>query len=188
MRDVACGDLVAWIDDRLTQADKARDGRRAKRLRDALVIPLRDIFGVSDKLLNMSLACLLLAGDSERKLWIEAGASMIAVDTLVHNWMHRSGILKRLDVEHAYGPSCYGPTGCATIIEGAAEQIDARYFNPTFPKVFPRFVQNGIWRHCAGQQFNICNGTQIDDRARCDDRECPIFKRCGRIALNPAPR
>ena len=188
MRDVAGGDLVGWIDDRLAHADRARDGRRAQRLTDALVIPLRDIFGVSDKLLNMSLACLLLAGDPKRKLWVEAGAGMIAVDSLVHNWMHRSGILMRLCSEHPYGPACYGPTGCATIIEAAAEQIDARYFNPTFPKVFPRFVQNGIWRHCAGVEFNRCNGNQIDDSARCEDRDCPIYKRCGRIALNPDPR
>ena len=188
MRDVAGGDLVGWIDDGLALADRGRDGHRAKRLRDALVIPLRDIFGVSDKLLNMSLAGLLLAGDLKRKLWIEAGAGMIAVDTLVHNWMHRSGILMRLRCEHPYGPACYGPLGCTTIIEAAAEQIDARYFNPTFPKVFPRFVQNGIWRHCAGVEFNRCNGNQIDDSGRCEDKECPIYKRCGRVALNPAPR
>lgn len=188
MRDVAGGDLVSWIDDRLAQADGAREGRRAQRLRDALVVPLRDIFGVSDKLLNMSLACLLLAGDPERKLWVEAGAKMLAVDSLVHNWMHRSGILIRLRCEHPYGPACYGPHGCAAIIESAAEQIDARYFNPTFPKVFPRFVQNGIWRHCAGVEFNRCNGNQIDDSARCGDKGCPIYKRCSRIALNPSPR
>lgn len=188
MRDVAGGDLVAWIDERLALADRAREGRRAQRLRDALVIPLRDIFGVSDKLLNMSLACLLLAGDQNRKLWVDAGAGMIAVDSLVHNWFRRSGILIRLRSEHPYGPHCYGPTGCATIIEAAASQIDARYFNPTFPKVFPRFVQNGIWRLCAGVEFNRCNGNHIDDSARCEDKTCPIFKRCGRIALNPSPR
>jgi len=184
MRDVAGGDFVQWIDDRLARADQACEGRRAKRLRDALVVPLQNIFGIS----NMSLASLLLAGDPARKLWVEAGAGMIAVDTLVHNWMTRSGILMRLRCEHPYGPSCYGPTGCAMIIETAAEKIDARYFNPTFSKSFGRFVQNALWRHCAGVEFNRCNGNQIDDSARCEDRDCPIFRRCGRIALNPYPR
>jgi hypothetical protein len=187
-RDLAGGDFVRWIDDRLARADQAREGRRAKRLRDALVVPLRNIFGISDKLLNMSLASLLLAGDPARKLWVETGAGMIAVDSLVHNWIHRSGILKRLRCEHPYGPSCYGPTGCAMIIEVAAEQIDARYFNPTFSKSFGRFIQHAIWRHCAGVEFNRCNGNQIDDSARCEDRDCPIFRRCGRIALHPDPR
>jgi hypothetical protein len=32
---------------------------------------------------------------------------MIAVDTLVHNFLHRTGILHRLDASHAYGPACY---------------------------------------------------------------------------------
>jgi len=32
-------------------------------------------------------------GDPRRLLWIEAAVVMIAVDTLVHNFLHRSGIL-----------------------------------------------------------------------------------------------
>ena len=61
----------------------------------------------------MALAGLLLAGDARRALWIEAGTVMIAVDTLVHNFLHRTGILARLDAGHAYGPACYATAGCA---------------------------------------------------------------------------
>jgi hypothetical protein len=65
----------------------------------------------------MALAGLLLAGDPERALWTEAGVVMIAVDTLVHNFLHRTGILARLDAGHPYGPACYTPAGCAEILE-----------------------------------------------------------------------
>jgi len=56
-----------------------------------LIGPLRHVYGVSDKLLTMTLSSLLLA--SNKPTWFEAGASMIAIDTLVHNFLHRTGIL-----------------------------------------------------------------------------------------------
>jgi hypothetical protein len=31
---------------------------------------------------------------------------MIAIDTLVHNWLHRTGILHRFEADHAYGMAC----------------------------------------------------------------------------------
>ena len=60
---------------------------------------------------------------------------MIAIDTLVHNFLHRTGILHRFGADHAYGAACYRPGGCADIIEAVAERIDARPFNPAFPAV-----------------------------------------------------
>ena len=85
----------------------------------------------------MALANLLLAGDPQRILWTEAGGVMIAVDTLVHNFLHRTGILRRLGAEHLYGPTCYAPDGCAEILERIAAAIDARHFDPAFPANFP---------------------------------------------------
>jgi hypothetical protein len=70
---------------------------------------------------------------------------MIAVDTLVHKFLHRTGILARLGAGHAYGPACYAPAGCAEILERIAANIDARRFNPAFPATFPRFVQHAVW-------------------------------------------
>ena len=93
MRDVANGDFAGWIDRRLADADLASAPDRAARLRHAVIDPLTHAYGVSNKVLSVALAGLLLAGDPERALWREAGVVMIAVDTLVHNFLHRTGIL-----------------------------------------------------------------------------------------------
>ena len=101
IRDVAGGDLVAWIDARLAYADSEHDGPdRLARLRNALLEPLRHVYGTSDKVWSMALATLLLGAGRTRKRWAEVGGSMIAIDTLVHNLLHRTGILQRLDAEH----------------------------------------------------------------------------------------
>ena len=110
---------------------------------------------------------------------------MIAVDTLVHNFLHRTGILGRLGAGHRYGPACYAPAGCAEIPERIAANIDARRFNPAFPANFPRFVQHAVWAFCAESGLDECNGRQIDDRKRCTRHECPVFRLCDRVALKP---
>jgi hypothetical protein len=97
--------------------------------------------------------------------------------------VHRTGILRRLSADHSYGDRCYGPGGCAQIIDLVAANIDARQFNPAFPATFPRFVQSAIWRYCAENGLDICNGNRIDDAACCDNRHCQLFRRCDRIAL-----
>jgi len=185
LRDVAAGDIVRWIDKQLRSADRPFAPNRAQLLCNALLEPLSHVHGVSYKVLSMSLASLLLAGDPRRTRWVIAGAAMIVVDTLVHAWLHRTGILRSLSASHAYGPRCYGPNGCASIIDQLARRIDARRFNPDFPKTFPRFVQKAIWRFCAQSEVNRCNGNQIDDRARCQDDSCPLYARCERVALDP---
>jgi hypothetical protein len=108
---------------------------------------------------------------------------MIAIDTLVHNFLHRTGILHRFGADHAYGSACYRRGGCAEIIETVADRIDARAFNPSFPAVFPRFVQHAIWRYCARSGLDVCNGNRVDDRKSCDNVYCQIHSICDRIAL-----
>jgi hypothetical protein len=152
-------------------------------MRDALIEPLRGIYGVSDKVLTMALSSLLLGAPKKLWLWHEVGASMIAIDTLVHNFLHRTGILYRFGADHAYGSACYRPGGCAEIIETVAKRIDARAFNPTFPAVFPRFVQHALWRYCAQSGLAVCNGNRIDDRKSCDNVYCHIHNICDRKAL-----
>ena len=71
----------------------------------------------------MALSDLLLGADPKRERWIYTGAHLIVIDTLVHNWMHRTGILAELGAEHAYGPPCYRPGGCAQIIVSSEPQI-----------------------------------------------------------------
>jgi len=156
---------------------------RAAAMREALLGPMSEIFGVGRKVLSMVLADLLLAADPSRERWVTTGASVIAVDTLVHNFMHRTGILRQFDADHPYGDRCYGANGCAEIIEQIAQGIDTRRFNPAYPALFPRYVQHAIWSFCAGGGWNICNGNRIDDSAACGQRTCPAFATCARIQL-----
>ena len=137
-RDIADGDLVGWIDQQLREGAWPHDADRLARLRACLIEPLRQVYGVSDKVLTMTLSCILLAAPRGYETWVEVGASMIAIDTLVHNFLHRTGILHRFGAGHAYGAACYRPNGCADIIAAIAQRIDAGAFNPRFPAVFPR--------------------------------------------------
>ena len=181
IRDVAGGDLVGWIDDRLSQANDelAPDRTRAG---NALIEPLRNVYGISDKVLAMALSGILIGAADVRSKWREVGVQLIAVDTLVHNFLHRTGILRRLNAAHSYGAGCYRPGGCADIIRLVAEKIDARQFNRSFPKVFPRFVQLAIWRYCSQQGLDICNGNRVDDRHRCQN-PCRLYRLCDRVSL-----
>jgi hypothetical protein len=135
IRDIADGDLIGWIDQQLQAANSPAGPDRVARMRDAVIAPLREVHGVSDKVLTMALSSLLLGAPSKLRLWPEVGASMIAIDTLVHNFLHRTGILRRFGAAHAHGSACYRPGGCAEVIESVAARIDARTFNPAFPAV-----------------------------------------------------
>ncbi len=180
VRDVAKGDLIGWIDDRLTlpsPASISADVDLAGERQERLIGPMRNIYGISDKILTMTLSGLLLGSD-DRPNWFETGKGMIAIDTLVHNFLHRTGILEVCGASHAYGVACYGLGGCAEIIRTAACQIDASGFNRQFPKVFPRFVQHAIWRFCAADGLNICNGNRIDDHKPCQNTYCQLFNKC----------
>jgi hypothetical protein len=183
IRDIADGDLIGWIDQRLQAANSPAGPDRLARMRNALIAPLREIHGVSDKVLTMALSSILLGAPNRLRLWREVGASMIAIDTLVHNFLHRTGILHRFGADHAYGSACYRPGGCADIIETVAQRIDASAFNPAFPAVFPRFVQHAIWRYCAQTGLDICNGNRVDDRKACENVYCQIHSICDRITL-----
>ena len=184
IRDVCGGDLVGWIDSRLGGADPGIGAPdRATRMREALLSPLVNIAGTGPKLWSMLLAELLLAGDPHRERWATTGASFIAVDSLVHNFLHRTGILRRLGAEHPGGPACYRPGGCAEVIENLAGRVDAREFNPTFPAVFPRWVQSALWLFCAADGRNTCNGNRVDDTRACAQLFCPASPVCDRVPL-----
>jgi hypothetical protein len=183
IHDVADGDLVSWIDRQLHEANDPPGSDRLARIRASLIEPLREVYGLSDKVLTMALSCILLGAPKKMGLWIKVGGSMIAIDTLVHNFLHRTGILHRFDAKHTYGLACYRPGGCADIIQAVAEQIDARQFNLRFPKTFPRFVQHAIWRYCSLSGLDVCNGNRIDDSRRCENKDCRVRLMCDRVAL-----
>jgi hypothetical protein len=186
IRDLADGDLIGWIDAQLETANSPPGPHRLSRMAAALIEPVREIYGVSDKVLAMALSSLLLGAPKKMVLWAEVGGSMIAIDTLVHNFLHRTGILQRFKAKHQYGLACYRLGGCADIIAAVAERIDARQFNPSYPKVFPRFVQHAIWRYCAQDGLDVCNGNRIDDGKRCANKECRVRLTCDRLALRRA--
>lgn len=181
MRDVAGGDFVKWLDTTIVTVQAATGNVDVTR--SALIDRLQHLFGLSNKMLTMIFSDLLIGAASGRRHWLEIGASMIVVDTLVHNFLHRTGILRHHGASHLYGPLCYGANGCANIVRSIAREIDARAFNPAFPAHFPRFVQHAIWRFCAQQSLDICNGNRIRDSARCGNSWCPVSGDCGRVAL-----
>ena len=186
MRDVAGGDFVQWIDQRLNQTSTAGRTHGA-----SLIEPLSQVHGLSSKVLNMSLATLLLGADSKRTLWRNVGADFIVIDSLVHAWLHRSGILRGLKAEHQYGPACYLNGHCEDIIRWISTDIDARAFNSSYPEFFPRFIQSAVWRFCAKDHFNQCNGNRINDSGRCWQTTCILYDNCARLKLGrqtTAPR
>jgi hypothetical protein len=185
MRDIAGGDFVGWLESNIAKG--RRSGRQPSVVAGDLVVSTRHLYGVSNKMLTMTLSDILIGGGGGgRPFWRRVGAEMIVIDTLVHNFLWRAGILRRHDAEHPYGPRCYGPNGCASLIGAISRQIDARQFNPSFPRTFPRFVQHAIWQFCAQQGLDICNGNRINDRERCAVIWCPVFKHCDRRRL-PLP-
>jgi hypothetical protein len=183
IRDITDNDLVGWIEAQLTSATAPTDHGRHARMRHALLDPLRYVYGVSDKVLSMALSVLLMAAPKNMRLWAEVGVGMVAIDTLVHNFLVRTGILRRFSADHLYGAACYQPGGCAEIIEAVAGQVDARQFNRLFPKTFPRFVQHAVWRYCAENGLYVCSGNRINDDDRCDNLYCQVRSMCDRVAL-----
>src|SRR6185437_12914756 len=73
VRDVANGDLIGWIDDRLGQANESGASDPLGQVRMALIEPLRNVYGVSDKVLAMALSGILIGAADIRPMWLEAG-------------------------------------------------------------------------------------------------------------------
>lgn len=177
MRDVANRDFFGWLDQRVSHA--LEGGYLA--IEEHLIAPMRSVFGISDKVISMALSELLLASDLPA--WRQLGAEFIVIDRLVHNFLHRSGILRRHKCEHLYGRSCYAENGCAKLLLSLSRGIDTRRFHNSFLQPFPRFVQLAIWRFCAASGENICNGNKIDDAKRCQNEGCNLQSFCERVSL-----
>ncbi len=110
----------------------------------ALIGPLRHVYGPSDKILTMTLSTLLMAATDSKPGWFEIGKGMIAVDTLVHNFLHRTGVLADFGAPHAYGLGCYASCGCADIIRSISAEIDATASTAAFQGIFRGSAPFGI--------------------------------------------
>jgi hypothetical protein len=146
---------------------------------------MRNIYGVADKVLSMALADLLLAAQDGRTHWHQVGGSFVAIDTLVHKFFVRTGILRSLAATHHYGPRCYEPSGCTGALTGISQKIDAREFNGAYPRFFPRFVQHALWRFCAQDGLAVCNSNKIRDHKKCANRYCRVYRMCAREKIAP---
>lgn len=176
IRDIAHEDFTEWLN---TQTKRVAAGEST--IDHALIDPLAQVYGASDKVVRLAISDLLLG--SSLNHWRKIGAQIVVVDRLVHNFFQRTGILKRLKAAHRSGEQCYQDGHCIDILHSLSRLIDARSFNRTYPSYFPRFVQKAIWNYCANGEFNICNGNQIDDRRRCQNRYCSLYRTCDRIKL-----
>jgi hypothetical protein len=183
LRDQCQGDLVGFIDATFAEIDARNPPDPIRAKREALINAFGQVHAISTKLIAMTFATLLMAGDPGRPDWIAVGQSMIAIDSLVHNFLHRTGILAVFGCDHAYGPACYGKRGCARVIYEIADRIDASKIDRDYPRVFPRLVQSAIWSFCAELHYDICNGRQIDDRLPCPQVDCPVGRLCSRVPL-----
>ena len=179
IRDVCNGDLVGFINESLARHEDIFE------MRDELISELIKIYGVSYKILNMMISGLLMGADRRKSKWIAVGQSMIVIDTLVHNILHRTGILKYYDVSHKYnGAKCYRNDGCIKVIDNISKLIDCRKFNSDYPRYFPRFIQHSLWHYCCESGDNICNGNAIDDDYPCENESCFFYSKCEKISLN----
>jgi hypothetical protein len=177
IRDIAQDDLSNWLSNQTK-----RVARNEMNVDQALIEPFAKIYGASDKVVRLAISDLMLgAGLSRHSRKI--GAEIVVVDRLVHNFLQRTGILTRLEATHLYGQACYHTNHCIDILRMLSKLIDANSFNRTYPSYFPRFVQKAIWNYCANGEFNICNGNEINDRHRCENRYCTIYQACDRIKL-----
>src|SRR6266480_4270586 len=71
------GDVAAWLDTRLAEADRPGATDRVSRMREAVIGPLRHVYGASDKVLSIALSSLLLGGGANRARWAEVESGVV---------------------------------------------------------------------------------------------------------------
>jgi hypothetical protein len=157
LRDMAGRDFYAYVSQHFGTSQLV-----AGTINEVLQTFIRKITAIANvgpKLAHMALSGLFLT----RYLgwdYHRVGLYMIAVDSLVHNFLHRTGILDKYQLDHAYGPRCHTENGCSGVVQDLASRIDCREFNPSLPAHFPRFIQYQLWAYCAKDGENICNGNK----------------------------
>ncbi len=170
--------LVAWARSKLKRGDP-RSGAAA------MVEDLKSLPGVSDKVASMIASDIAIGLSARRPALFASGASVVVVDSLVHNLLLRSGAILAEGKPHTFGSACYATDGCRDLIVRFSETIDARRYNSAWPQTAPRMLQHALWRFCAGNEFNVCNGNQIHAGTKCKTSICPARRRCARLIIEP---
>ena len=67
--------------------------------------------------------------------------------------------------------------GLRASIRRAALRIDAHRYSSNDLRLSLALIY-AIWRFCAAEAFNICNGNRIDNRKPCSGAGCPIMRYC----------
>ena len=152
LRDVCQRDFYTFVTHHFGEGELS-GGAISDRLQ-AFIGKITTIANVGPKLAHMALAWLFLTrypGWDYRRV----GLHMIAVDSLVHNFLHRTGILADYQLDHAYGPRCHADTGCLGVIHDLSRQLTAgsstRPCRPTFPGSFS--TTSGLIAARAGKTF-----------------------------------
>lgn len=194
LRDLCEDDLAGFIDRQIANAKKDAgkcgdanpDGERrpdaagwVDSARAQLVAAFARIEGVSSKLADMILADILLGGRPGDCEWEAVGVTCIVVDSLVHKFLDRTGILKAFGATHAYGVACHRDHGCDGVIRQLARSIDASVIRPGYPANFPRALQSAIWMFCTASELDFCNAVNVGKGRRCRIAgECPVAWMC----------
>jgi hypothetical protein len=100
VRDIAKNDLVAWIDERLSVSSSISPGPSSEvNFQERLIGPLRNIYGVSDKILTMTLSGLLLGASGGRPPWFDndfpADGRCRSSQFCADQWSHRKADVRR---------------------------------------------------------------------------------------------
>lgn len=189
IRDV-CGNSIVDYIDRIINDNTSKDD---SQIRDIFIRNFAQIYGIKEKVVSMILADLFLSSNNPK--WKRIGANFVAIDSLVHNFFLRTGILDYYDGQknHRNGSECYEDNNCRRIIEilakklaeakELAKDIDASRFSPNSPEYSPRFIQHSIWNFCATSRLNICNNDKIKYGSPCKNDECSFYKHCAKIPL-----
>jgi hypothetical protein len=168
LRDICQNDFYQFVKDHFDQGKQ-----QVKERVQGFIETFSQVYNVGPKLVDMAFSHLFFTqylGWDYRAV----GAEMVAIDTLVHNFLQRTGTLDEYKKPHKYGVACHTQKGCLGAIEEIAQEIDCREYNPNYPTYFPRLVQLYIWAYCSVPGENICNGNKCKEGK--PNRECDFYR------------